>query len=158
MEYKYPRNVVDPRIQECQKKIRKNNTRISDCKNQIASLQEEIDDLRALRAKYVDFQNRMDESVSKTESAIGGIINIFNSALSVISGTFFSKIADVVKGPEHTRAKNSLDSAIHKIDNQISDNQNKIDSLNSQINRLTSENLNLNMKILTYKANPPMIM
>lgn len=145
---------VDPRIIDCQRKIKKNNAKIEADRQKISELNADIDDLKELRVKYVNFQNELDNSVSKSENQINNIVGFVFNFFSTVKSTFFSSLINVIKGPQLTVAKNSLESSIQKIDDQIYKNQNEIDDLQKEISSLIANNLALNLKISEYKKNP----
>lgn len=145
---------VDPRIVDCQRKIKNNNYQINECRKKISELQSDIDELRSIRVKYVNLQNELDRAVSNSESKINGIAGFVFNAFAVIKSTFFSPLMDAIKGPGKSNAKNSLDSSIQKIDNQIDKYQNEIESLRNDITSLEISNSTLNSKIIYYRNHP----
>lgn len=145
---------VDPRVIDCQRKIKNNNNRINECRKKISELQSDIEELKQLRKKYVDFQYDLDNSVSKSENQINSIVGAVFNAFSVIKNTFFSPMMEVIKGPQLTRARNSLEASIQKIDDRICKNQNEIEALQKEISSLLAKNATLNAKIVEYRKNP----
>ena len=65
---------VDPRVVDCQRKIRNNNSRIDECRRKITELQSDVEELKNLRLKYINLQNDLDNSVSKSENQINSIV------------------------------------------------------------------------------------
>lgn len=145
---------VDPRVVDCQRKIRNNNSRIDECRRKITELQSDVEELKNLRLKYINLQNDLDNSVSKSENQINSIVGAVFNALSVIKSTFFSPMLEVIKGPQLTRAKNGLETSIQKIDDQIYKSQNEIETLQREISSLLAKNATLSAKIVEYRRNP----
>lgn len=145
---------VDPRVVDCQRKIRNNNSRIDECRRKITELQSDVEELKNLRLKYINLQNDLDNSVSKSENQINSIVGAVFNALSVIKSTFFSPMMEVIKGPQLTRAKNGLETSIQKIDDQIYKSQNEIETLQREISSLLAKNATLSAKIVEYRRNP----
>lgn len=145
---------VDPRVVDCQRKIRNNNSRIDECRRKITELQSDVEELKNLRLKYINLQNDLDNSVSKSENQINSIVGAVFNALSVIKSTFFSPMMEVIKGPQLTRAKNGLETSIQKIDAQIYKSQNEIETLQREISSLLAKNATLSAKIVEYRRNP----
>ena len=133
----YPREIQDPRIEECEKKIRNNQYQIE-----------------KYERKIVNLQNEIDASVSKSESKVNNIVGMIFNAISVIKGTLFFSILDVIKGPQRTQADNGLTSSLSKINKKIKEFEKEIENLSTQINQLTTDNFILQTKIMHYKANP----
>lgn len=145
---------VDPRVVDCQRKIRNNNSRIDECRRKITELQSDVEELKNLRLKYINLQNDLDNSVSKSENQINSIVGAVFNALSIIKSTFFSPMMEVIKGPQLTRAKNGLETSIQKIDDQIYKSQNEIETLQREISSLLAKNATLSAKIVEYRRNP----
>ena len=145
---------VDPRVVDCQRKIRNNNSRIDECRRKITELQSDVEELKNLRLKYINLQNDLDNSVSKSENQINSIVGAVFNALSVIKSTFFSPMLEVIKGPQLTRAKNGLETSIQKIDDLIYKSQNEIETLQREISSLLAKNATLSAKIVEYRRNP----
>ena len=99
-------------------------------------------------------QNEIDASVSKSESKVNNIVGMIFNAISVIKGTLFFSILDVIKGPQRTQADNGLTSSLSKINKKIKEFEKEIENLSTQINQLTTDNFILQTKIMHYKANP----
>lgn len=141
---------VDPRIDYCKKQIKNNNIQIAECRRKISELQAETEELKKVRLKYVNLLNVLVNSVSKSENKINSIIGV---VFSIIKSTFFSPLMEVIKGPQLSKAKSSLEVSIQKIDGQINKSQNEIDLLRRKIKTLGEKNATLNAKILTYRMN-----
>lgn len=150
----YPREIQDPRIEECEKKIRNNKYQIEKYERKIVDLKEEIEELKKIRSKIFNLQNEIDASVSKSESKVNNIVGMIFNAISVIKGTLFFSILDVIKGPQRTQADNGLASSLSKINKKIKEFEKEIENLSTQINQLTTDNFILQTKIMHYKANP----
>lgn len=124
-------------------KILNNKNIINACNRTIKNLNDEIEELEVLKRKVVSLRDSVEEAANKTITKINDLPNIFAMTYSVLNVGFFSKITNVVKGSEYSKAYEHMGMA-------LTDIQRKINELNSQIekNRTTINQCNRNINNL----------
>ena len=123
----------DSTVANYDRQISSNNNSISTYTNKIKSLEDDIDELKKLRIRVGDVDDAVVAAASASENKVNNLPGLIMNPLSVLKTTFFSSFLDVVKGPEHTKARKGVESAFGKIDAKIKELQGNIEDLQAEI-------------------------
>lgn len=138
----------DSTVASYDSQIGSNNTTIDNCYDRIRQLEDDIDELKKLKIKVGDVDEAVANAVSNTSNKINRLPSVIVNPFSFLKLNYFSNFFDVLNGPEHKNAKNSIDNAVKKIDKQISNCQTEIENLRGEITRC-----NNNIRTLTTQKN-----
>ncbi len=123
--------------------IAENQNAIWAYQQEISQLEEQIQELNAMKNQTADLQAVLHSTASRAEARIGGMTSLWGTIASVLNGNFFSNILTVVKGGEYAAADNGLSTSEEVIQNKISElgreieqRQNAIDSCSMNITSL----------------------
>lgn len=141
--------------------IRSNRKTITNCNNQIRAYEDDIEDLCRLKIRAGDVDSAVVTAVKDSSDKVNKLPELILNPFAVLKMNFFSKFLGVIKGPEHDRARNSVGSAIEKIDAKIKELQSKIEELqgeirqcNGNINSLTTQRSNYIAQATAPKPQP----
>lgn len=118
---------------EYDSKIAENRQAVTGYQQEIGRLEEEIRELKTFRTQLCEFQDVLHDTASRAESQINGITGLIGMAVSAVSQNFFSKILETVHGEEYTSADSGLTASQDRIDEKITELQNKIGQKQSAI-------------------------
>lgn len=106
---------------------------IASFNSQIMALEDDIEDLRRLKIRVGDVESAVTAAAKSSSDRVGKLPELVLNPRAILRISFFSQFIYVIKGPEHTRAKNAVGSAIEKINVQIEEFQNRIDNMQDSI-------------------------
>lgn len=141
--------------------ISNNRQIITNCNNQIMAFEDDIDELRRLKIRVGNVDSAVATAAKSSLDKVNKLPTFVSNPFSVLKMNFFSGFLGVIKGPEHDRARNSIESAIEKIDAKIRELQGKIEDLqgqirqcNGNINSLTTRRSNYIAQATAPKSEP----
>lgn len=98
----------------------------------------QIEDLNLLRGKLVSGREQIETSATSGISKLSGIAAMFNLSFKCLN-SMLGNSTKVFKGPEYSRANESIGAAISKIDNQLGILQGDIAYNNGKITQFNSD-------------------
>ncbi len=133
--------------------ISNHNQTISECNVKIKKCEDDIEELRRLKAKMDGVDNAIDIAVAATSSKISNLPSLITNPFAFLKMNYFSSFLDLIKGSDHTKAKHGIGNAILKINNQIKESQNEINRLRFTITKCQVSIATLNQQKSSYISN-----
>ena len=137
---------------EYDSKIAENRQAVTGYQQEIGKLEEEIRELKTFRTELCNFQDVLHDTASRAEGQINGITGLVGMAVSAVSQNFFSKILQTVRGEEYVSADSGLTASQDRIDEKITELQNKIGQKQSAISTCNASVTSLETEKAQYLA------
>lgn len=115
--------------------ISNNRQTITNCNNQIKAYEDDIEELRRLKIRVGDVDTAVVSAANNSSDKVNKLPALITNPFSILKMNFFSSFLGVIKGPEHTRARNAVGNAVEKINSKISELEGKIGDLQGEISR-----------------------
>lgn len=141
--------------------ISNNRQTITNCNNQIRAYEDDIEELRRLKIRVDDVDTAVVSAAKNSSDKVNKLPALITNPFSILKMNFFSSFLGVIKGPEHTRARNAVGNAVEKINSKIKELEGKIGDLqdeirrcNGNINSLTTQRSNYIAQATAPKTEP----
>lgn len=115
--------------------ISNNRQTIVNCNNQIKACEDDVEELRRLKIRVGAVDSAVVTATKNSADKVNKLPMLISNPFSVLKMNFFSGFLDMIKGPEHMRARNAVGNAVEKIDTKIRELERKIDDLQDEIRR-----------------------
>lgn len=114
--------------------IEGNRQAIAGYEQEIQELENKINELAVFKNEVVSLQDVLHDTADSAESQIGGMTNLWGTAVSVLNGSFFSNILNEIKGGEYRSADDGLAASYETIENKIAEMRKMIEEKQAAIN------------------------
>lgn len=129
----------DSKLDSYNNKIQNNQNQINILNQRIRQINEDLEQLYALKRKLQNIRDSIEHGKSGSTGVIGGIVgSLLSPFQAVIKPNVFNKLKDVISGSNYSRAKNSSNNSIDKVNRKIKELEREREECRSGISRCQS--------------------